>query len=168
MTIKRLLTYSFIFLALACISCQSNEEPGLTEAEIAAERKSRIPTLPTEVENPVAQQEVVSTVGPRECGILKESGRYDYVNFWDSTAFITIDDNILTEHYLSNEYFMEAGISWTSDCTYDAQVKRINIPFANLKPGDVMKVEILQTRGDTVFFMSTYGEDTNYVRMLKR
>lgn len=153
----------FLLTSLSLWSCTQSESEETAETEETEEVAN-----PVEAEKiPEKPMDAVTEVGDRECARLHGFGRYTYINFWDESAYITIDETTLTEHYSEEHFYLKANLKWTSDCTYEATIETLTIPYSTMEVGDIMKVEILQTRGDTVFFKSTYGEDTNYVAMIR-
>ncbi|MBR9921529.1 MAG: hypothetical protein GYB31_11885 [Bacteroidetes bacterium] len=154
-----------LLLAAGLFACQNEASTDTTENEVSLE-------TPTEADsNPLSAEEqeidIVKVPGPRDCTVFRRQNRLNYLNFWDQTAYILIDEKTLTERYMDSKYFMKADLEWTSQCTYKATVKEINIPFSDNKPGDVLNVEILETRGDTIFLKSSFGEEPVYVAMLR-
>ena len=93
----------------------------------------------------------LSQTVPNDCAELM-SGRLNYIDADDPTAYILRNGNSQMEFFMNGRYYIKLKTKWTSPCHYRLTFKKTNYPDKRMKKPKVIEVDVVNVEGDVITY----------------
>jgi hypothetical protein len=104
---------------------------------------------------------------PGNCAQLM-SGRLNYIEADDPTAYILRNGNSQMEFFLNGRYYIKLKTKWTSPCHYRLTFKKTNYPDKRIKMPKVIEVDVVNVDGDIITYKATTPDGLSLIGKFKK